>query len=705
MRVKNIGVSKKEQIFNYLVHQEGYTSAEDLSSIFKISNRTLYYTFKSLNKDLLSKGLEPIQNVRNEGYYLKRSTKEKILETWEDIEESTPIKYSKEERCNIDILLSLINYKKVTLEWLSEIEDVSRNTVISDIDNCRRVLENSGLSLLNDPKNGYWLNGEEEDIRWWFHEFIGNYSKLYTEITESGFFRKLTNRETVKRINGVTSTWLEDVERLTGKHFSDDTINMLSIFIPFVIQRILKSKTITTIKEYELNVLRSYPEYDLVSQLLKFFEINLEVSENEIFYIETLLLSSQINFISAESKYAPQKFTGLDSIVEKVILRFQQISGVDFGNTHELKKNLYVHLLACYYRVRYGVKYQNRLLKQIKKNYGNVFSFTRFSIQPFEAFCKHSISEDEISLISIYFGAEIDKQKRNKISNTVQKVLIVCSSGIGTSVILKQRLQSIFPFVGFEGPITEREYLRQNEIHENLVVSTVKIPEKDKKVITVHSIPDNQDLKILTKNLIQFDIYRNELVSSILDVVSDYAKIYDFSGLTEGLIQLFNKPNFKSETGGVYQPMLSELLTKNTVRVEKNDGMNWKTAIQKSASPLLEGEEITQEYIDAMIDVVNQHGPFINIGREVALAHARPENGVKHLGMSLLKLDKPVDLVDKEHPVTLFITLAAVDNTAHLKALSQLATLLGKEDKLEQLLNANSEDEILSIIKEEENVQ
>ncbi len=703
--MKSVGASKRELILNYLAHQEGYTSAEDLSSTFKISKRTLYYIFNALNKELLSKKLEPIQNVRNEGYYLKKDTKEKILKAGDIIEESAPIKYSKDERCNIDILLSLISTKKVTLEWLAEIENISRNTVITDIDRARRLLEKSNLTLMNDPKHGYWLSGKEEDVRWWFHEFISHHSKLYTEIISSELFQHLIDCETENQFIHVTGTWLEDVERLTGKHFSDDAMNILSVFIPFVIQRMKRNKTIDPIKEYELNVLRTYPEYELVSQLLKFFDINPKIYENEVFYIETLLLSSQINFISSESKYAPQKFTGLDAIVEKVILRFQQISGIDFDNIYELKKNLYVHLLACYYRVRYGVKYQNRLLKEIKKNYGNVFSFTRFSIQPFEAFCKHSISEDEISLISIYFGAEIDKQRKNWASNTVHKVLLVCSSGIGTSTILKQKLQSMFPFVGFEGPITEREYLKQSEIHENLVVSTVNIPEKNKKVITVHSIPDHQDLKILTKNLVQFDIYRNELVSSILDVVSDYAKINDFSGLTQGLIQLFNKPNFKSATGGIYQPMLSELLTSHTVQVVENNGIDWMKAIQKSANPLLEEGKIDQEYIDAMINVVNQHGPFINIGREIALAHARPENGVKHLGMSLLKLDKPVDLVDKEHPVRLFITLAAIDNTAHLKALSELATLLGKEEKLEQLLHAKTKEEILSIIEEEENVQ
>lgn len=53
--------------------------------------------------------------------------------------------------------------------------------------------------------------------------------------------------------------------------------------------------------------------------------------------------------------------------------------------------------------------------------------------------------------------------------------------------------------------------------------------------------------------------------------------------------------------------MLSELLTDHTIQVVKNDGLDWMKAIQKSASPLLMEGKINQEYIDAMINVVNQH--------------------------------------------------------------------------------------------------
>lgn len=41
-----------------------------------------------------------------------------------------------------------------------------------------------------------------------------------------------------------------------------------------------------------------------------------------------------------------------------------------------------------------------------------------------------------------------------------------------------------------------------------------------------------------------------------------------------------------------------------------------------------------------MIQKVESFGPFIHICPDVALPHARPEDGVNQLGMSLLKIQK-----------------------------------------------------------------
>ncbi|WP_139691654.1 BglG family transcription antiterminator [Sporolactobacillus terrae] len=697
---KNVSANKKELVLHYLLDHEGYLSTQAITQKFKISPRTLYYIFDAINHDLMKQDLEPIQNVRRAGYYLKRNTKLKLREN-PHADPEPIINFSKDERCIIDPFLCLISTKKVTVDQLAEVQNVSRNTVLSDIQWVRKKLEKYKLTLTSTTSKGYNVSGNEADIRWWFYELIENHLAFFKQLKKNTTALMVEEFVKLERNVTVTFEWIEDVERLTGKHFSDDTLHVLTFFIPFVMSRLANGNVMSSAECYEANVLRNDPEYPMIHQLFNRYGRNAAHYEGDVFYLEALLLSSQINYISSESNDAPQRFIGLENEVEEVIKRFQYISGMRFENTEELKKNLYLHLLACYYRVKYGVNYKNRWLKQIKKNYSDVFSFTKFSIVSFADFCERPISEDEIALISLYFGAEIDRLNRNKGDTApAHKVLLVCSSGVGTASILKQKLQSMFPFVSFEGPITERAYMKRSEVKESIVISTISLPIKNKKVMLVHALPDQHDLKILSDALVPFDMGCNQLVASILDVVCDYAKVTDFAGLEEGLIQLFSNPDRDAKGG--YQPMLSELLTRDTVQVAQNQGMNWKQAIQKSAEPLLKKGKVTSQYIDAMIEVVNQHGPFINIGKGVALAHARPDKGVNHLSMSLLKLDKPVDLVDQNHPVTLFFTLAAVDNTAHLKALSELASLLGEATTLEQLLKAQTKEDLLSIIEEEE---
>jgi mannitol/fructose-specific phosphotransferase system IIA component (Ntr-type) len=104
-----------------------------------------------------------------------------------------------------------------------------------------------------------------------------------------------------------------------------------------------------------------------------------------------------------------------------------------------------------------------------------------------------------------------------------------------------------------------------------------------------------------------------------------------------------------------------------------------------------------------MINNVIQNGPYINIGRMVAFAHAKTEDGVNSLGMSLLHLKEPISLVDKQHPIKLVFVLAAVDQESHVNAMAELAALLRDEEKLDRLLDAKNFEEIAQIIRSVEN--
>lgn len=146
--------------------------------------------------------------------------------------------------------------------------------------------------------------------------------------------------------------------------------------------------------------------------------------------------------------------------------------------------------------------------------------------------------------------------------------------------------------------------------------------------------------------------------------------------------------------------MALDLLTQQTVRVVDGDGLNWEDAIRQAAQPLVDNGTVGDDYVEAMIDVVKDKGPYINIGPNIALAHSRPRASVKRIGLSLMKTNQPVNLVSDEHPVKLWFVLAATDSTSHLKVIQELSTVLMDADRTKKLLAATSVDDVLAILKD-----
>lgn len=128
---------------------------------------------------------------------------------------------------------------------------------------------------------------------------------------------------------------------------------------------------------------------------------------------------------------------------------------------------------------------------------------------------------------------------------------------------------------------------------------------------------------------------------------------------------------------------------------------DWEDAIRKSAQYLLETKKIENSYIDAMIETVHKIGPYIVLGNHVALAHARPECGVNQLSVHFTTLNPPVPFgSEKFDPVSLVITLAAVDADSHLELISELANVLMDEENVDKLVESKNASEFLRLLNE-----
>lgn len=149
---------------------------------------------------------------------------------------------------------------------------------------------------------------------------------------------------------------------------------------------------------------------------------------------------------------------------------------------------------------------------------------------------------------------------------------------------------------------------------------------------------------------------------------------------------------------------LSKMLVKETIalRLSVDD---WQQAVREAGRLLVNAGAVEPRYVEAMIQMVREMGPYIVIAPGIALPHARPEDGVKKTCMSLVTLSPPVNFGNKcNDPVKLVIAFGTTDNKTHIDALVKLAKLLGDSTKVEGLKRASSPEELLKLIdsKEEE---
>ncbi|MGC1096562.1 PTS sugar transporter subunit IIA [Pantoea agglomerans] len=126
---------------------------------------------------------------------------------------------------------------------------------------------------------------------------------------------------------------------------------------------------------------------------------------------------------------------------------------------------------------------------------------------------------------------------------------------------------------------------------------------------------------------------------------------------------------------------------------------DWQEALVVAGRPLLSEGAISQDYIDAIIQQKKEIGPFFVIAPQIAMPHARPEQGAHKLGLSIVLLGTAVKFDSEENdPVKAIFMFSAPDSNSHIEMISQLAEVLSDEEIMAQIFNASSKEALMTIL-------
>ena len=669
---------KDNYLLNLLISSDYNLNISDIQKLLGVSQRSAYYSISKINDFLEMQDLPKLVNKRQTGIFIDPVVKDTLADTVSTTLGEMYICTS-QERIVLEVLILLVRNDFININYLEDLFDVSRNTIVNDIKEIRKMLSVYNLALEYDNFAGYQVEGLSIRKRSVILNLISNYEYL---IKMKSF--DMYTDEVVEQTLDI----LKILEKELNIKYVNTTLNYLSILISIIKVNNLDP---ITLGEEDRIVVNDSDEFQAVKKIVGDY-----LNEKEYSYLTLHLLGLRIQFAE---EYELEEDDYVTEIVQFLITEFSKTTLIYFDDDSDLFTHLYTHMKQAMFRLKYGIIYQNELKEQIFQTYPQISQVTRTICQKLEKKIGYPIGDDDITFIAMHFGGYLKREERDIVQ---VKVLLVCLNGVATSKLLRKELEYLL------GNIDIIDAVRLDEVaaykdEVDYIISTVPIKDRSikKKTLIVNPILTELDKsKIISfMGLVNPSKSESDLSEKIIKDIIDYipeSKIEEVKKIILNRLSNNNKI-IKFDTEGKKKYMLNDLITKDKVLFAESV-KTWEEALYLSGSPLLSDNTIEERYIEKVISNVNELGPYICIAPDIAISHARPEDGANNLGMTVLVLENPVYFgVKQDRPIRIIITLAAPDNEQHLLALQQLSQLLMED--LDNLLKTTNADQVLTLVK------
>lgn len=674
-------------------------TADELQEESNASKRQITYRINKINDILKVKKVPLIYLKADKDIIVKKDTKDAIREILEKNYSKNTYYFSKTERLLYMYLMLFINLEDISINHFIDSIKVSRSTVNLDFKDLIPELEKKNIKVKNNRINGYYLVGNEMEIR---RVLIKNIIETLSNEKSSRVFDIFIEEYKLDSFEEAKKIILKLVKKYEITFVEDRLIEFIYIFI-FLKARMYSNRVVIqeNIDIPNIAVMSSMKEYKFARELLEVYESKDKIKSHNIMYISAWILGISVGNDEEDT----EDRAVISKIVNKMMTNFGYLSGVYYISQEKIFKRLYSHFRPAYYRLLFKLPIYNPICEKVKEEYRLVYRIVSNAMKEFCGLFGEDIQEEELAYLTMHF-ATLFSDKKEFDGPRKRRALIVCSNGVGSSAILHAELTSLFPDLHFL-PILESSELENISESVDIVFTTNYKAEglkTDVPVIKVSPVmTPKEKYKVTREVYIQLgDIFlRQPKIDEVMDIIKKYAKVTSESMLSSELLAYFTQiENFTSKEGE--GPMLSDITNETLIKL-RIKAKDWEEAIRQSASVLVDNNKVTEAYVDAMVNSAKASGPYIVITKHVALPHARPEAGAKEIAIGIATLENPVEFGnDNNDPVKYVFCLSAIDNNSHLRAMSELVELLEEEEFFRVLDNAKEANEIIDFIKTHE---
>ncbi|WP_448944610.1 BglG family transcription antiterminator [Klebsiella michiganensis] len=488
------------QLFTLL--QNETLPQEELAQRLSVSTRTVRADITALNALLLHYGAQFIL-TRGSGYQLVIHDPTR----YQTLEESAPkaqhIPRTAADRIHFLLVRFLTSAFSIKLEDLADAWFVSRATLQGDMVDVRERFQRYQLTLETRPRHGMKLFGSEVSIR-------ACLTDLLWELSQPGPLNPLIGEEA---FDASVPTLLAGVlqETLTRHHvrLTDAGERFICLYGAVAVRRVSEGYPLADFSAEDVAQNVRDAARELANTMQQLAGKLLAPAEEEGLCVH--LAARQVQDVDPGTISADDD----EALVNYILRYINQQYNYNLLDDAQLHADLLTHIKTMITRVRYQIMIPNPLLENIKQHYPMAWDMTLAAVSSWGKYTPYAISENEIGFLVLHIGVGLERHYNIGYQRQPQ-VLLVCDTSNAMVRMIEAILQRKYPQLEIAATLSQREYEQREEIAEDFVISTVRISEKEKPVVTIAPFPTDYQLDQIGK-LVLVDRTRPWMLNKYFD--------------------------------------------------------------------------------------------------------------------------------------------------------------------------------------------
>lgn len=483
-------MKRYEQILMLL--EKGMCTLEEMEQELRVSERTIRGLLQELRKLSHRCGFRII-TISNQGYQLQILDEIRFSNFRSSIENDMQYD-SIDKTYRISIILYFLLQQKdfISLQRIAELLDVSRNTIIHDMEEVKLILNQHDMELISKKHYGVKITGDELSIRKLFSEYA-LLLKEYPDITQEYFsFCEHVKLETIKQ-HMILILNDHDI------HMPDTIIDSILQHIQVLLFRIHQENYISDLHINEDMIDEPYEKaaHEIIEDLK--LQFHMQIPD-----VEKAFLASQLIGKATADQVPEDEKQQLLIHIESALQELDKEFKTNLCEDDNLIQALLLHIYPLLKRISFGLVLCDSIIDLVSMQYANSFLIAIRFNELCDDLKDYCLSRDEIGYLALHFATHQEKRKQEKLKK-ITRIVLLSDRNRGTTSLLKVKATSIFPNAKIR--VQQMHQLEETQgLDANLILTTGQLNKKiTLPVIEINEYMDDNELLLMRDQLLAKD--------------------------------------------------------------------------------------------------------------------------------------------------------------------------------------------------------